>query len=57
MKNILITRSKNRSKKLKEALETFGYQVFIEPLFPLKKNFISKNLLLENVQEISNILI
>ena len=57
MKNILITRSKNRSKKLKEALETFGYQVFIEPLFSVKKNFISKNLLLENVQEISNILI
>ena len=57
MKNILITRSKNRSKKLKEALETFGYKVFIEPLFSVKKNFISKNLLLENVQEISNILI
>ena len=57
MKNILITRSKNRSKKLKEALETFGYKVFIEPLFSVKKNFISKNLLLENAQEISNILI
>lgn len=57
MKNILITRSKNRSKKLKEALEDFGYKVFIEPLFSVKKNFISKNLLLENVQEISNILI
>ena len=57
MKNILITRSKNRSKKLKEALEDFGYKVIIEPLFSVKKNFISKNLLLENAQEISNILI
>ena len=57
MKNILITRSKNRSKKLKEALEVFDYKVFIEPLFSIKKIFISKNLLLENAQEISNILI
>ena len=57
MKNILITRSKNRSKKLKETLEDFGYKVIIEPLFSVKKNFISKNLLLENAQEISNILI
>ena len=57
MKNILITRSKNRSKKLKEALETFGYQVFIEPLFSIKKTFEAIDFLKQNTQKISSILI
>lgn len=57
MKNILITRSKNRSKKLKEALETFGYQVFIEPLFSIKKTLVALDFLKQNTPQISNILI
>jgi len=57
MKNILITRSKNRSKKLKEALEILGYQVFIEPLFSIKKISVSFNFLEQDSKEISNILI
>jgi uroporphyrinogen-III synthase len=57
MKNILITRSKNRSKKLKEALEISGYRVFIEPLFSIKKNFMALDFIKQNTPKISNILI
>jgi uroporphyrinogen-III synthase len=57
MKNILITRSKSRSKKLKEHLESLGYKVFIEPLFSIKKNFSAKDLLQRRTQEIANVLI
>jgi len=57
MKNILITRSKNRSKKLKEALEISGYRVFIEPLFSIKKNLIALDSIKKNTPKISNILI
>ncbi len=57
MKNILITRSKNRSKKLKKALEALGYKVFIEPLFSVKKTFCAKNLLQKKTPDITNILI
>ncbi len=57
MKNILITRSKNRSKKLKESLECLDFKVFIEPLFSIKKNFLEMDLLEKEVSQISNILI
>ena len=57
MKNILITRSKSRSKKLKEHLESLDYKVFIEALFSIKKNFLINDFLLKNPQKISNILI
>lgn len=57
MKNILITRSKSRSKKLKEHLESLGYKVFIEALFSIKKNFLVGDFLIKNTEKISNILI
>jgi uroporphyrinogen-III synthase len=57
MKNILITRSKIRSKKLKEALEILGYRVFVEPLFSIKKILVELDFLKQNAPEISNILI
>jgi uroporphyrinogen-III synthase len=57
MKNILITRSKNRSKKLKKALESLSCSVFTQKLFSIKKNFFTKNLSQEESQKISNILI
>ena len=57
MKNILITRSQNRSKKLKDTLEYLGFKVFIEPLFSIKKNLLDIDLLKKEVPQISNILI
>ena len=57
MKNILITRSQNRSKKLKDTLEDLGFKVFIEPLFSIKKNLLDIYLLKKEVPQISNILI
>ena len=57
MKNILITRSQNRSKKLKDTLEHLGFKVFIEPLFSIKKNLLDIDLLKKEVPQISNILI
>ena len=57
MKNILITRSKISSKKLKEALEILGYRVFVEPLFSIKKTLVELDFLKQNAPEISNILI
>jgi len=57
MKNILITRSKIRSKKLKEALEILGYRVFVEPLFSIKKTLVELDFLKQNTPKISNILI
>lgn len=57
MKNILITRSKIRSKKLKEAYENLGSKVFFEPLFSIKKNISAIDLLKQNTQKITNIII
>ena len=57
MKNILITRSKIRSKKLKEAFEKLGSKVFFEPLFSIKKNLLAIDLLKKNTQKISKIII
>ena len=52
MKNILITRSQNRSKKLKDTLEHLGFKVFIEPLFSIKKNLLDIDLLKKEVPQI-----
>ena len=57
MKNILITRSQNRSKKLKATFEDLGFKVFIEPLFSIKKNLPAIDLIKNEVPQISNILI
>jgi uroporphyrinogen-III synthase len=53
MKNILITRQKNRSQPLIQIFESEGFKTFIEPLFSVKKN----NILKKNFQKNSAIII
>jgi uroporphyrinogen-III synthase len=42
MKKVLITRQKDQAKALTKALKDNGFEVFVEPLFSVKKSLVKK---------------